>query len=56
MQNLLDAFKGWVASVPERPKSSKMLRFRQQRKLACIVVSMPAADFMTRMTKIAESR
>ncbi|HOI91983.1 MAG TPA: hypothetical protein PLK28_15890 [Candidatus Rifleibacterium sp.] len=55
MQNLLDAFKGWVASVPEMAEILKDAQVQDNKEnLARIVVSMPAADFMTRMAKIAE--
>ena len=55
MENILDAFKGWVASVPE---VHELLRHAQvmnnQEKLARIVLNVPAEQFKAMMTKTAE--
>lgn len=55
MQNLLDAFKGWVASVPEMTELLKSAQIQDNKEdMARIVVSMPAEQFKTSMIKIAE--
>ncbi len=55
MQNLLDAFKGWVASVPEMTELLKSAQIQDNKEdMARIVVSMPAEQFKTSMVKIAE--
>lgn len=55
MQNLLDAFRGWVASVPEMTEILKNAQIQDNKEnLARIVVSIPADQFKASMTKIAE--
>ncbi|HNX77124.1 MAG TPA: hypothetical protein PLM07_03625 [Candidatus Rifleibacterium sp.] len=55
MQNLLDAFKGWVASVPEMGEILKTAQIQDNKEdMARIVVSMPAEQFKASMIKIAE--
>lgn len=55
MQNLLDAFKGWVASVPEMTELLKSAQIQDNKEdMARIVVSMPAEQFKASMIKIAE--
>ncbi len=55
MQNLLDAFKGWVVSVPEMTEILKNAQIQDNKEnLARIVVSIPADQFKASMAKIAE--
>ncbi len=55
MQNLLDAFKGWVASVPEMTEILKSAQIQDNKEdMARIVVSIPAEEFKASMVKIAE--
>lgn len=55
MQNLLDAFKGWVASVPEMTELLKSAQIQDNKEnLARIVVSVPAEQFKATMAKLSE--
>lgn len=55
MTDLLDAFKGWTASVPEMTEILKSAKIEDNKENLCrIVVSMPAEEFKTQMTKVAE--
>lgn len=55
MQNLLDAFRGWVASVPEMTELLKSAQIQDNKEnLARIVVAVPAEQFKASMAKFAE--
>lgn len=55
MTNFLDAFKGWVASVPEMTEILKSAKVEDNKENLCrIVVSMPADEFKAQMAKVAE--
>lgn len=55
MTNFLDAFKGWVASVPEMTEILKNAKVEDNKENLCrIVVSMPADQFKAQMAKVAE--
>lgn len=55
MKNLLDAFKGWTASVPEfSALLKKAIVQDDKKKLARIFLEVPAAEFKTAMNKLSD--
>lgn len=55
MKNLLDAFKGWTASVPEFCDLLKKASVQDDKKnLARIVLAVPADEFKAAMTKLSD--
>jgi hypothetical protein len=55
MQNFLDAFKGWTASVPEFTELLKKANVQDDRKnLARIVLAVPAKEFKDSMNKLSD--
>lgn len=55
MKNLLDAFKGWVASVPEMTELLKVAKIQDDKEnIAKIVVAIPADQFKNTMIKLSE--
>lgn len=55
MQNFLDAFKGWTASVPEFTELLKKASVQDDKKnLARIVLSVPAKEFKDSMNKLSD--
>jgi hypothetical protein len=55
MQNFLDAFKGWTASVPEFTALLNKASIQDDRKnLARIVLAVPAKEFKDSMNKLSD--
>ncbi|GAB4278784.1 MAG: hypothetical protein Kow0029_22330 [Candidatus Rifleibacteriota bacterium] len=55
MKNLLDAFKGWTASVPEFASLLNKATVQDDRKkMARIVLAVPAAEFKASMNKLSD--
>jgi hypothetical protein len=55
MINLLDAFRGWTASVPEMTELLKSAKVEDnQENLARIFLSVPAEQFKKTMLKLSE--
>lgn len=56
MLNLLDAFRGWTASVPEMTELLKSAKVEDnQENMARIFIAVPAEQFKTTMAKLSES-
>ncbi|MGM0600448.1 MAG: hypothetical protein ACQETH_11615 [Candidatus Rifleibacteriota bacterium] len=55
LQNFLDAFKGWTASVPEFASMLEKAKIQDNREhLARIVLDVPAQEFKTAMDSLAK--
>lgn len=55
MQNFLDAFRGWTASVPEFTELLKKATVQDDKKnLARIVLAVPAKEFKDSMNKLSD--
>ena len=55
MQNFLDAFKGWTASVPEFVQLLNKASVQDDKKnLARIILSVPAPEFKAAMNKLSD--